>query len=89
MVEAHCRTALLSDHSLPLRNVLAKLFSITKMCVRDLWELNELLKKNHLLKIIDTKLKLKWFNANTCEGGDGEILFIWNLKRKANKKAFT
>lgn len=56
------------------------------MYVYDLWELNELLKKNHLLNNIDAKLKLKLFNANICEGGSGKILFLWNLKRQANKK---
>lgn len=68
MAKAHCPTALLSGHSLPHRNALAKLFPITKMCVYDLCELNKLLKKKHLLKNINGKLKLKLFHVNMLEG---------------------
>lgn len=54
------------------------------VCVHDLWEPNELLKKNHLLKNIDAKLKLKLFHSNLWRVVV-QILFLWNLKRHANK----
>lgn len=76
MAEAHCPSTLLSGCSIPHRNTLAKLFSITKTCVYGLCELNKLLLKNHLLKPIDAKLNLKLFHANMSECGCREILFL-------------